>query len=108
MFQKIDQSVCNFNAGAPSLQCIFPLFKNVINAALMFAGIVALFFIIWSGIQLVRSGGDAKQVEGARKTLTFAILGLVLILLSFFIINFISYLTGVDCIREFGFAQCNQ
>ncbi len=106
MFKSLEESGCVFNEGAPSLACIFPLFQNVINAALMFAGIIALFFIIWSGIQLIRSGGDQKQVQGARNTLTYAIIGLVLIFLSFFIINFISYLTGVDCIQKFGFDQC--
>ncbi len=93
--------------GVPKLSCIFPLFQNVVNAALTFSGVVALFFIIWSGIQLVRSEGDPKQVEGARKTLTYALVGLALILLSFFIINLLSYLTGVNCITEFGFEQCN-
>lgn len=90
----------------PSLECILPLFQNIINALLAFAGVAALFFIIYSGIKFVTSGGDAKQVEGAKKTLTYAVIGLIVILLSLFILNVISGITGVGCIKQFGFTNC--
>jgi hypothetical protein len=90
-----------------TLRCIPAVFKNVVSAALIFAGIVALFFIIFAGIKFITSGGDAKQVEGARKTLTFAIIGLIVVLLAFFIVHTIGFLTGTtDCITKFGFDQC--
>ncbi len=88
-----------------TLRCIPVVFHNVVAAALMFVGIVTAFLIVWAGIQFVKSGGDPKQVEGARKTLTFAILGLVLVLCSFGIIYFIGCLTGTtDCITKFSFS----
>ncbi|OGH21411.1 MAG: hypothetical protein A2958_01290 [Candidatus Levybacteria bacterium RIFCSPLOWO2_01_FULL_38_13] len=90
-----------------TLQCIPTVFQNVINWALVGGGIVALFFIIWSGIKYIRSGGTEDKVKEARETLTYAIIGLVVILLSFAIINFISALTGVSCIKQFGFGNCN-
>ena len=89
-----------------TLQCIPVVFENIVRAALIFAGVVALFFILISGIRLITSSGDPKAIEGARKTLTFAIIGLVIILLSFFIISMIGYITGVDCINSFGFTNC--
>jgi hypothetical protein len=89
------------------LTCIFPVFQNIISAALGFAGVVALFFIILGGFKLLTSGGDPKQIDGARKTLFYAILGLVLVLLSFLIINIIAAVTGTDCIKMLGFNQCN-
>lgn len=89
-----------------TLECIPILFQNIINAALLFAGVVGVIFIIYSGIQYIRSGGDAKQIEGARGTLTYTIVGIVIILLSFFIINTIAAITGVDCIKFIGFDNC--
>lgn len=89
-----------------TLSCIPYLFENVVTAAFLFAGIIALIFIILSGIKFLTSGGDPKQLEGARNTLTYAILGFILILLSFAILNFISGITGVPCIKEFGFGNC--
>lgn len=89
-----------------TLNCVPILFANIIYWLLVFGGIVALFFIIFSGVKFLTSQGDPKQVEGARKTLTWAIAGLVLILLSFAIINVIADITWVNCITKFGFTNC--
>lgn len=92
--------------GVATLKCVPVIFNNIVYAALLFAGVVALFIIIYSGFQFVTSGGDPKQVEGAKKTATYAIIGLVVILLSFFIINMIGFITGTNCISKFGFDSC--
>jgi len=85
----------------PTLQCIFPLFQNIITAALIFGGVVALVFLIWGGVKLLRSQGDQKQVQGARQTITYALIGLILLFLSFLIINVIATVTGFECIKTF-------
>jgi hypothetical protein len=90
----------------PTLDCIFPLITNIVYWALIFAGVLAVFLVIYAGIRLITSGGDPKTVLASRNILTFAIAGLVLILLSFFIINFISYVTNVNCIKFMGFNNC--
>lgn len=88
--------------GVATLQCITPLFSNVVTALFSFAGIVALVLIILSGIKFITSGGDPKQVEGARKTLTYAVIGLIVIFFAYFIVNIISYVTQTSCIKVFG------
>lgn len=92
--------------GVATVDCIFPLFQNIINAALVFGGITALFFILFSGFKLLTSGGDSKKVASARQTLLYAILGLILVFISFFIINLIANLTNVNCITSFSFKGC--
>lgn len=89
-----------------TLACLPALFSSVINALFGFAGVTALILIIYSGIKFMASGGDPKQVEGARKTLTYAVIGLIIIFFAYFIINLISYFTGVQCIKAFGFESC--
>lgn len=86
--------------GAATFKCIQPLFTNVITALFSLAGVVALFLIIYSGIKFITSTGDPKQVEGARKTLTYAVIGLLVILFSFFIVNVISGITGVKLFSQ--------
>jgi hypothetical protein len=87
--------------GVATLRCIPDLFRNVVNGALMFVGTVAVIMIIYGGIKFVNSGGDQKQTAEARKILTFAILGVILVLGSFAIIYFIGFLTGTtDCITD--------
>lgn len=92
--------------GVAKLTCLPIVLSNVVNFALIASGVVALFFIIWSGARYITSGGDQKRVEGARKTLTWAIIGLILILISFLIVNIVSALTGVTCIQTIGFGNC--
>lgn len=91
-----------------TLKCIPDVFHNLVTAALVFAGVVAVIFIIVAGYKYLTSGGDAKKLEGAQKTLTFAIIGLFLIVFSFFIINLISYITGVSCIKQFSIGKCDK
>lgn len=94
-------------AGVATLDCLPNLFQNIISWLLYFAGAAAVFLIILSGIKFITSGGEAKQAEEARKTLTYAVIGLVVILLAFFIISIISHVTGVACIfKPFGLNTC--
>jgi hypothetical protein len=87
--------------GVATLRCIPVVFHNTVSAALMFVGSVALILIIYGGFRMINSGGDAKQVGDARKILTYAVLGLVLVLASFGIINFIGTVTkSSNCITN--------
>jgi len=72
------------------------LFGNVISFVLGFAGITLFIMLLVGGFQFITAGGDPKAVEGAKKTLTYAIIGIVAIAASFLILRFISVFTGVD------------
>lgn len=102
----MDWSHCAIN-GVPTLSCIGPLFQTAIAVALDLAGTVSLFLIIVAGIQYITSGGG-KQVETAKNTFTYAIIGLVIVLLAIFIINLIAGITGVTCILSFGTVACSK
>ncbi len=94
--------------GVATLNCIPVVFNNLVFWLIGLAGVTAVFFIIFAGIKFLTSGGDPKQVEGARKTLTYAILGLILILLAGAIIAIIAQITGTSCItKPFGFGNCS-
>jgi uncharacterized membrane protein len=97
----MDWTACLDNNVA-TLRCIPIVFSNVIRAALVFVGVIALLFIIYAGFSFVTSGGDPKKVQGARQTMTFAIIGLIVVLLSFAILFFIGYATNTSsCITSF-------
>lgn len=91
---------CLENGDVATLSCIPIIIQNVINAALAFAGVVALILIIYSGTRYITSKGDPQKVEDAKKTLTWAVVGLIIIFLSFFIVAIISKVTGVDQIAN--------
>jgi glucose uptake protein GlcU len=72
------------------------VFKNVVGYALGFAAIVLFILLLVGGFKFITSGGDPKAIEGAKKTLTSAIIGLVVILVSYLILVLIKNITGVD------------
>ena len=72
------------------------VFANIISFVLGFAGITLFIMLLVGGFQFITAGGDPKALEGAKKTLTYAIIGIVAIAASFLILRFISVFTGVD------------
>ncbi len=89
-----------------TLNCVPGLINRLVQMALLFGGAVAVFFVIWGGLKIIRSGGDPKQMEGAKGTITWAIVGLIIVFLANFLISVIATITGVECIKTLGFNQC--
>lgn len=69
------------------------LLHRIVNIILSTAGVIAIFFIIQNAFFLVTSAGGEEKVTQHKKGLTWAIIGLVLIILSYSIIRFIIGLT---------------
>lgn len=59
---------------------IFCIVGNVINLLLGLAGGVALVVLVYGGFLYMASGGDQKQLSTAKSAITYAVLGLILIL----------------------------
>ncbi|MGB9706522.1 MAG: hypothetical protein ACPLXP_00395 [Microgenomates group bacterium] len=79
-----------------ALQCFECIFQSILNIAIRLAGIAVFIMLIIGGFQYLTSGGDPKATESAKNTLTYAILGLALLLGSWLILLFIKEFTGVD------------
>ena len=63
--------------------------KQVINVLLFIIGAVAVIMIIIGGIRYVISNGDSSQITSAKNTIMYAVIGLVVALLAYAIVNFI-------------------
>lgn len=63
------------------------LIKSIVNYVLGFVGALAVLIIIYSGFIYMTSRGNEKQIESAKNTLTYAIIGLVVIFASLIIVN---------------------
>jgi hypothetical protein len=66
------------------------IIQSVITWVLGFSAAIAVLFIIYGGIQYVISAGNDARVASAKKTLTFAIIGLIVIILAGAIVVFVS------------------
>jgi len=68
---------------------IIDMIPAAINVLLGLLGIVALVFIIYSGILYLTSQGNKEMVEKAKKVLTYSALGMVIIVASYAIANYL-------------------
>jgi PKD repeat protein len=67
---------------------------GIINYLLGFLGLVLVIVIIWAGVLMIFSGGDEENVTKGRKIILYAIIGLIIILLSYTIVNFLANITS--------------
>lgn len=66
------------------------LITAVIEILLLIAGSLAVVFLVIGGIKYVISRGNEEQAESAKKTMTAAIFGLVIIVMAYAIVYIIS------------------
>lgn len=59
----------------------------VLNIVLLLSGILAVFFLIYSGIQYITSAGNPDRIKAARGGIINAIIGIIVIVAAYFIIK---------------------
>ena len=82
------QSGVNKAGGAG--QNLQPQIQNAINTLLFVIGVVAVIMIIIGGIKYTLSNGDSAQITSAKNTILYAVIGIVVALLAYAIVNFVS------------------
>lgn len=65
------------------------LVRDVINLLLFAIGIISIIMIIIGGIRYTLSNGDASNIKTAKDTVLYAVIGLVVALLAYAIVNFV-------------------
>jgi hypothetical protein len=63
--------------------------KDITNTLLLAIGVIAVVVIIIAGIRFVTSSGNESSTKAARETILYAVIGLVVALLSYAIVNFV-------------------
>ena len=66
------------------------IFSEITNILLFLIGAIAVIMIVIGGLRYVLSGGDAKQVEAAKNTILYAIVGIIVAILAYAVVNFIT------------------
>ncbi len=85
------------SGGVATLACIPALFNNIIAKGIGLASLGLLFFLAFSAAKFITSGGDPARISSAKKSLTYALIGFVIITGSFLIITIIATITNTDC-----------
>jgi hypothetical protein len=63
--------------------------RQIINILLFIIGAIAVVMIIIGGLRYVLSGGDQSQITGAKNTILYAVVGLVVAIMAYAIVNFV-------------------
>lgn len=63
--------------------------STILTAVIGIVGILAVIMIVYGGIQYTMSAGDAGKVKKAKDTILYGIIGLIVALLAFAIVNFV-------------------
>ena len=76
-------------AGGDTKDTSGTLITSVINVMLFIIGVLSVIMIIYGGIIYVISAGDSGRVSKAKNTIMYAIVGLIVALLAYAIVNFV-------------------
>lgn len=65
------------------------LVKKFVNIFLFAVGALSVIMLIWGGIRYTTSAGDSNKVQAAKNTVLYAIVGLVVAILAYAIVNMV-------------------
>lgn len=65
------------------------IFRTITNVMLFLIGAISVIMLIIGGIRYVVSGGDSTAVQNAKNTILYAIVGVVVAILSYAVVNFV-------------------
>lgn len=65
------------------------LFTNIANVLIFLVGAISVIMIIVGGMRYVLSNGDAKAAASGKDTIMYAVIGVVVALISYAIVRFV-------------------
>lgn len=79
----------------PAIGSIGGIISKAIPYIFSFAGLALLLMLIMAGFDLLTSAGDAKKLEMGKQRLTYAILGILIIIVAYWIVQIAGKIFGV-------------
>jgi hypothetical protein len=65
------------------------IFRTITNVLLFIIGAISVIMLIIGGIRYVVSGGDSGAVTAAKNTILYAVIGIIVALLAYALVNFV-------------------
>jgi len=65
------------------------IFQQISNTLIFLVGAIAVIMLIVGGLRYVTSNGEAASIKGAKDTITYAIIGIIVAMLSFALVSFV-------------------
>lgn len=92
------------NNAVPGLKSVFtqgasgvmPILSDILKYLYVFAGLLLLFYLIYGGFHMMIAAKDEKGLVEARGKITNALVGFLLLFLSFWIVQIMEYVLGIQ------------
>lgn len=85
---SFDGANCDTNPDAAG-EAVDNIVENVINVISLAVGVIAVVMIIIGGMRYITSSGESGNVTGAKNTIMYAVVGLVVVALAQIIVRFV-------------------
>ncbi len=86
---------CTFEKGLEKSVAVKKVLPQVIKTMMLFAAAMSLIFIIYSGWQYIIALGDDNTYTQAKNNILYSIIGLIISILSYAIVDIVSSITWV-------------
>lgn len=91
-----DQVSCLFGSEKEGCTEGTGIFQTIVNVILFIIGAVAVIMIVVGGVRYTVSNGDSNAVQGAKNTIMYAIVGLVVAIIAYALVNFVVVNIGAN------------
>ena len=78
-----------------------PLLSNLITTITVVGSLAFVVYFTIGGLKWITAGGDKAKVSEAQTQMTQAAIGLIVIVVSFFIIGIVGAVLGIDILNPF-------
>ena len=94
---NIGTTFLNGTTNFQGIDSVAKLVTLLLNIVFALSGLILLFFFIMGGIGMIGSAGknDPQKAEQSKKTITSALIGFVIVFVSYWIVKLIGMLIGI-------------
>lgn len=92
---KCEENLFDSKVNSPA-RLISTLLPNIY----IFSGVILFFLIIFGGFTIVTSGDNPEQTQKGTQAITWALIGFLIIVSSYWIIQIIEVITGIDILQS--------
>lgn len=87
--QCASQGANTANTGTSKTSDLNNVIKTVVNILLFIIGAVAVVMIVIGGLKYTTSNGDSNQVTSAKNTILYSVIGLLVAIFAYAIVDFV-------------------
>jgi hypothetical protein len=84
---------------APLFPDLGTVVSMLVKNALLLAGLIFFFVLIFSGLKYILSGGNKENIQKAGAGITNALLGLIIVFVSYWAIVILEIITGLNILK---------